>query len=887
MKSYFQIFRRFILRSMRQSPLRSTISALGVSLGVAVMIAIRLANVSALDSFRAATESIAGETSIQITGAAGRFDQLLARDLEWISEYGQASPVVSGYAIIETGPGTIVSKVETFDSVSKATKNAGEYIQVLGVDIVRDSALRRYKLLQPGSDSGEADQQQIVLLMADPQSVILTEKFARRFGLEVGSRVALFIGDQRREFIIRSLLGDEGPARALDGRFALMDIGVAQAAFGRAGQLDRLDVKLAEGVSLEQAESEIAARLPAGLEVTRPDRAYGQVEKMIAAFHFNLNALGSIALIVGLFLIYNTVSISVITRRAEIGILRAMGAGRRLTLALFLGEALLLALAGTLVGLLLGRLMAGFAVRATATTVETFYIASVAKESAASHSLGLFEILISFAVALPLSLIAAALPAIEASRVRPVEAIRGAQRLASGFRLSRRHIVISIALLAAGFGLSRLDAIGGLPLFGYLAGLALMFGGALLAPNALWIACRAVGDFFGRLAHLFKAETKMASANLRGAIPRVSISVAALAISLAMMVSVSILIGSFRETVTYWVDQTLVADLYAKPATRTTAIDEGRIPAEAIDLIKSDPRVVTVDTFASTNVRLQDNTITLGAGDFGVMIEHGRLLFKQPSDARERIREAIGKDAVVVSESFALRFDKRPGDVIDLPTAAGAKPFRIAAVYYDYSNTRGVAVMDQTTYARHFASAEPSSLSIYLKEGVSQEEASEALARAASRYQLIFTTNGAVRREVRRIFDSSFSITYALEAIAIAIAALGVISTLITLILERRGEIAVLGMLGATRQQIRRMIVIEAVMIGGVSQSIGIIIGTMLSFVLIYVINVQSFGWTLQFHMPWAFLGQSTLLILAVTAIAGFYPATRAAGLSRVRVAGE
>lgn len=872
---------------MAQSPLRSAITALGISLGVAVMIAIRLANASALASFRAATESIAGETSIQITGTAGRFDELLIRDLGWLSQYGQASPVITGYALIETGARPIASKVETFDNAGKETKPAGEYIQILGVDVLRDRALRRYQLLKFGSNANEPNARDFLSLLVDTQSIILTEKFARRLGLEIGSRVALVIGDQRREFRVRGLLLDEGPARALDGRFVLMDIAAAQVAFDRKGLLDRLDVKLKQGISVEETEAEISARLPAGLQVARPDSAYGQVEKMISAFHFNLNALGSIALVVGLFLIYNTVSISVITRRSEIGILRAIGADRKMTLALFLGEALMLALAGTLVGLVLGRLMASFVVKATATTVETFYIASVAKESASTHSLGLIEVLVAFAVALPLSLVAALLPAMEASRVRPVEAIRGAERLAQGFKLSRKQTVISIVLFAIGYGLSRLDAVNGLPVFGYLATLAFIFGGAFLAPNGLWLMCRVIGDFLGKIVRLFQAETKMASANLRGAIPRVSISVAALAVSLAMMVAVSILIGSFRETVAYWVDQTLVADLYAKPATRTTAIDDGQIPEEAINLIKSDPRVAAIDTFAGRNVNFQESPITLGAGDFGVMLEHGRLLFKEPSDARDQIREAVGKDEVVVSESFALRFDKHPGDVIDLPTTSGLKPFRVAAVYYDYSNNRGVAVMDQSTYGRHFTRPEPSSLSIYLREGVDQEQTSEDFARATSRYQLIFTTNGAVRREVVRIFDSTFSITYALEAIAIIVAGLGVISTLITLILERRGEIAALGFLGATRAQIRRMIVIEAVMIGSVSQLIGIVIGAMLSFVLIYVINVQSFGWTIQFYVPWTFLAQSTLLILVVTALAGLYPARRASRVESLRFARE
>jgi putative ABC transport system permease protein len=199
--------------------------------------------------------------------------------------------------------------------------------------------------------------------------------------------------------------------------------------------------------------------------------------------------------------------------------------------------------------------------------------------------------------------------------------------------------------------------------------------------------------------------------------------------------------------------------------------------------------------------------------------------------------------------------------------------------------------MDRATYARHFTALRqvgPSNLSIYLREGADEDTVKERLiAATGSRYQLIFTTSAAVRREVIRIFDSTFRITYALEVIAIAVAGLGVISTLITLILERRGEIAVLSFIGATRAQIRRMIVVEAILIGGVSQAVGILIGLMLSLVLIYVINVQSFGWTIQFHLPVVFIIQSTLLILAVTAAAGLYPAAQAARVDAVRFARE
>jgi len=895
MKAYLTLFRQFILRALAREKLRTLITALGIALGVGVTVAIRLANASALESFRTATESVAGQTSIQITGAAGRFDELLLRDLNWISDYGDISPVITGYAM--TDPQARADNqpdhqpAAPSSSVSNATKplpRYGEFLEVLGVDVLRERPFREYKLIRTSAGQSTLNARDFLLLLVDPSAIILTESFATRHHLNIGDRLALTMSDARRLYVVRGLLANEGPARALQGHFALMDIAAAQWAFNRIGLLDRVDVKLKRGIPRERAEAEISSRLPSSLMVRRPESSASEVEKMIAAFHFNLNALGSIALIVGLFLIYNTISISVITRREEIGILRAIGTTRRMMLTLFLGEAILLALAGTVAGLALGRLMATAAVKATATTVEIFFIATAATQEAASRALSLGEISIAFAVALPLALVAAAMPALEASRVRPIEAMRGAERLEKTFKPSLSFFVASIALFVSGYLLTLPGPVAGLPLFGYAAALMLMFGGAALAPNALWLACLMANRFLARLLPVVRVEAKLAAANLRNAIPRLSISVAALAVALAMMTAISIMIGSFRETVAYWVEQTLIADIYARPLAQSATNFAGEIDAQAIAVVKNDPAVEAVYPFASQQVTYQGEAVVVGGGDFSTFVGHGRLLFKSPSDGRAAMLAAIGADKIVVNESFALRYQRRVGDAVELPTTSGPRAFEIIAIYYDYANSRGVCVMDATNYARYYPHARPNSLAVYLRPEADADEVSARLAESiGGRYQLLFTTNRVIRREVMRIFDSTFAITYALEAIAIVVAALGVISTLITLILERRGEISVLGFLGATRRQIGGMVVIESLLIGGVSQAIGIIIGWMLSLVLIYVINVQSFGWTIQFHLPLGFIGQSTMLILLVTGLAGLYPAAQAARVEAVRFARE
>jgi len=873
---YLTLLRLFILRGLAREKTRASITVLGISLGVAVIVAIRLANRSALESFRTATESVAGKTSLEIVGTTGRFDELLLRDLLWLRDYGHISPIVDGFGLFPSDP---------------ADRESGQFLQILGVDMLRDRPIRDYRLLRLTDKGERATGREFVRLLSDPDAIILTERFAKRHGLSVGDKMALIIDDRELRFSIRGLLVDEGPARALDGHLALMDIGAAQKAFQRFGRLDRLDLRLRAGTTLDEAAKRLATRLPAALKVREPSERSRQVETMISSFHFNLTALGSLALLVGLFLIYNTAMFSVVRRRREIGRLRAVGTQRKIVFALFVGEALLLGIPGILIGLFLGRVMATAAVNATASTVATFYIAEVALRSASDFSLGAVEVLLGFGVALPLTLAAAFLPAWEATRIRPAETSRGLDGLAGRGRRHRKKLVLSLGLSFLVYALSTLDPVGDLPVFGYVAVLCLVFAAALLVPVALSTACR-VGERILRHVRGLQVESLLASTNLGAATPRVSISVAALAVSLAMTVAIAIMVGSFRRTVIDWLGQTMKADIYVRPVTLTSTLPAGTISREAIETIGEDPDVVDVDTLIRRDFEYDGRRITLGARSFEVLVRYGILHFKSPSGPRQHVLESAKNDRVLVSESFSLRFKKRPGDLVEISTLTGRKSFEIAAVFYDYSNNRGVVLVDHTTYRRYFAAdgerEKPTDLAVFLKPDRDATEVKERLIRATSgKHRLLFRTNAGVFEGSLRIFDSTFAITYALQVIAVTVAALGVISTLITLLLERRRETAVLRFLGATVGQLRKVVVLEALLIGVVSQGLGIVVGCLLAVILIFVINVQSFGWTIQFHLPVSYLFQSTFLTLLATAVAGFYPAARAASVQAVQFVSE
>jgi putative ABC transport system permease protein len=844
------LFLAFIVRELAAQRVRTVTTMAGIALGIAVVLAIQLAAASARGGFEQAIESLAGRAALEISAPVGGIDERRLPAWRWLQDVGEVTPIVEG------------------EATWTAPNGRAELLQVFGVDILTDVAFRDYAFADAGART-PATTEAFLRLLTDPQAAVLTEKFARPRGIRVGDTVRFGMGDGVRALVVRALLADSGPARAMNGHIILMDIAAAQLALDQLGRIDRLEVRLARGADLDRVEREMTAALGPTLTVQRPARRGRQVEKMLAAFHANLTALSAIALVVGVFLVYNTVSTSVVGRRQEIGMLRAIGTSRAGVFALFIGEALLLAVPGCVLGLLLGRWLAAGAVALTSSTVARIAMAP----GSAPIVLEPIHVLLAFAVGLPLAVLAAAAPALEASRVSPTVAMRHMADVAAPRR--RARAIAGIVALAAAAWLCTLGPVGGLPLAGYLAALCLVIATAVLTAPVLH-ALAAMLARVGRATQI--VEARLATATLVEYAGRLSIAIAALAVSLAMTVAIAIMVGSFRETVVYWVGQTLVADLFVGPASRRAGSQDATVPVEVERAVAAHPQVAAVDSFRMLTVPYGDTRIAITGGNYDVLVAHGRLLFKAPSPAVEAVRAAIGSDRVIVSEALAIHYRKTVGDSVTLPTAHGPHDFRIAAIYYDYSNDRGVVVLDRAAFVRWYDDRRPGGLSVYLRPGADVADVRDQLARAiGAERRMAVNTNGALRAEVLRIFDRTFAITWALELVAVTVAVLGIVATLVTLIVERRRELAMLRLVGTERGQIRRMVVLEAAMIGGISQAIGLVVGVALSLVLIYVVNVQSFGWSIQFHVPYALLLQLSALLIVATGVAGLYPADRAA----------
>ena len=344
-----RLFGQLILRQLRAEGLRTAITILGVAAGIAVVLAIRLTNASAVRGFQAALDLTSGRAGLEIVGAGFGIPESVLPEIDWLREYGTTSPVIEGDVLAAVSGDRSPSGPSREDANRRPGEGDGrlgeasrprrtELLRVLGVDILRDMPVRDYDIGSAGANGPRPRTAIDILgLLTDPEAAVVTRAFAERHRLAVGDPLRVIIGDRRKTLRVRGLLEAEGPARLVDGNFVLMDLAAAQWAFERLGVVDRIDIAVGDGVDIATAERAIAARLPAGLIVQRPSRRGQQVEQMLAAFHLNLAALSSIALLVGLFLVYNAVSVAVLARRQEIGTLRALGVTRRQVQALFLG----------------------------------------------------------------------------------------------------------------------------------------------------------------------------------------------------------------------------------------------------------------------------------------------------------------------------------------------------------------------------------------------------------------------------------------------------------------------------------------------------------------------------------------------------------------------
>jgi putative ABC transport system permease protein len=725
--------------------------------------------------------------------------------------------------------------------------------------------VREYRLV-----ASEDDDQRSLRLLLDPATLFVSETFARRHGLGLGSLVTLLTPRGRNEYVVRGLLAPEGPARALGGNFIVMDLSAAQLAFHKAGKLDRIDLALQPGIAVDAMQDALQSRLGPGVKVERPAFRNAAVEKMLRSFQVNLTALSMIALFVGMFLIYNTLSSAVVERRKDIAILRAVGAGRGAIASVFLVEGLVVGALGTVVGIPLGVMLSRLTLYIVSQTLVTLFLVVAIERLMITPSI----VITALGIGLGASLVSVAIPVREAVRVQPVDGLALAQYQRMPRRSLTRLFAPGIAWLIVGYVLTWLKPVGDIPLFGYLSAFALLCGFSLLMPAAIlgltWVL-RPV------LFALFRAEGEVAAENLQSALSRSAVAAASLMTGVAMVVSVAIMIASFKRTVYTWVDQTVQADLIVSAADPSSGVSTVPLPESLARELTAVEGVLEVDALRSLSIPYQDRQIILNVADLDVFGRHTEYPFLE-GDRHEIFAEVASQDSVIVSENFSYRFAVRRGDRVTLPTSEGPRSFRVAGVSIDYSSDQGTVLMYWGTFRKYWTERVVDSIGVFVRPGASLEAvAAEIKQRFGRSHRLFLFSNQAFKEEIYQLIDQSFVITYALEIIAIAVGIMGIATALYTSVLERQRETSVLRALGAFRHQIQKIIMLESGLLGLLGVGVGTLCGACLSIILVYIINRQSFGWTLQLTFPTWTVVANLGLIFCTALAAGIWPARQAA----------
>ena len=847
---YLRLFRWHVLRYLNHHRLLALLNILSVALGVAVYLAIQIANHSANRAFAATVDVVAGKADLQITGSvAGVPDEtlpLVARQ----PGIAAATPLVRGIVTLPDMP--------------------GEYLQILGVDIFTNEAFRTFEL----TDFATARQFDVQQWLRDANTIAVSEAFAEQHQLKPGDRLRAQVNGADRELQVGFVLRISGAA-ATDLHLAAMDIGWAQELFTRRGSLSSIQLRLSDTRDRAAAIERLRQVLPLDSRVATPRQRGQQVENMLAGFQLNLTAMSLVSLLVGMFLIYNTVSASVVRRRSEIGILRSLGATRNEVRGLFLSEAVALGSVGALAGLLGGVILARALVGTVTETISSLYVLLSVRDVAVTPAM----FVSAFALGLSSVVVAAWIPAAAAAKMDPVRALRAGSILEQSVNLSPAWMWSGLVAIVLACAFSILALSTGPAWFGFGAAFLVLTGFSLVVPGVtvrFSASATSVLKVARRRFGIALVEANLAAGNIARWLARNSVTVAALAAAVAMAIGVSVMVYSFRRTVQAWIDQTLVADLFIAPASNEIVGPASFMPPQPIKFLEEHPAVAAADTFREIQLPMNDKMIAVAV----VRGTARRYLHFLRGDNATIMRRFYDEHCVLVSESFARRYHVDDGEMLTIATPDGRRSFPIAGTFYDYSRDQGVVFMAAKTFVPIWKDDRVNSLAVYLKTGVDAEGlAAEFRSKFSNTGQFMMLSNQALRTRVFEIFDQTFAVTYVLRTIAVIVAIIGICLTLTTLITERSRELAVLRALGASVRQLHKILLWEAAMIGLLAAAVGVVSGLCLSVVLTGVINRAFFGWTIQLAIPWSSLAVTPLWIVAASIVAATLPAWRAGRL--------
>lgn len=878
-----RLFERFVLRDIRRNLLRTVLTICGITLGVAVFLAISIANDTALARFRQTVGQVAGKANLELIPLSGAsIDESAMRDLQVLSREGvKWTPLIDEHIVIDTsGAAHSTDKSEPESPASTFESKDREIVQLIGLDMLADPDFKSYQssdesqsvdtAVQGPTDSTADSAPAKEYSVFAPYSVLIGGALADRLSLKPGSQLKALLAERDIPLTVAGVLSKEGLGGAYSGNLIVADMALAQELTQLDGRVSRVDMIVPADVSIEDLSQKLSTSLPADVMVASPDTRSAQAEKMTRSFEYNLLALTLIALMVGMFLIYNTMTITVLRRRPDIGVLRALGVKRSTILNMFLWEAVFLGGLGTLGGIVLGGVMAQGALRAVAQTFQYFYFKVPLEKVTVNPE----QYMLAFAIGMGLTLLAALPPLYESTTVAPSEATRRASYESKMRGFAPLLFVLGLVSLVLCYISSLQGPVQDFPLFGYLAAFLSIVGASLLMPLSLTFILPPVARIFSRL---FGAPGRVAASSLQGTLTRTAVAAASLMIGIAMMISLAIMISSFRKTVTQWIDQSFQADLWMQSQARASGNKMAKLPESLLPVIDSVPGVAAAEGFVDRRIVYQGMPVFLGAADFDILAKYGNQLFTSGASNKAVCEQMVG-DRAIISEPFAVRRGLKKGDSLELQVEGGKHTFVVTDVFYDYASDLGYIIIPRDVYKSLYHDDTISNAAIYLKPGASLDTVKDQILKLTNgKARLTINSTRELRAQAITIFDRTFAITYALHTIAVIVSMLSVMNALFALTIESKREFAILRYLGASRKLLSRIVYLQAAVLALVGNFGGLGLGYVLSLLLTHVINKQSFGWSVQYSIPWDFIAQSTVLVLVTAVASAAVPASMAA----------
>ena len=840
-----KVYLRFLSRDSQRHFTQSALVVLGVAVGVAVIIAIDIANSSAQRAFAFTTRSLRGQATHQIQGGPSGLPLSLYVDLRKSLGVSRVAPIITGY----------LRSPELGDSP----------LQLLGVDPFAEAPFRNYlRGLPVADDRGDFADLQTFLL--EPDALYLSAALAERFGVELGDAIWLESGSSTRRMRILGLLtAQDAFSTATLENLLLVDIATAQELVGAPGRLSRIDLIIDEASGLSPIES----ILPPGTSLTSTVQAESALGQLTAAFRTNLSAFSLLALIVGAFLIFNTISFSIVQRRELLGILRALGATGEQLFAIFLGEALVLGVLGCVLGVGLGLIFGRFTVDYVTQAITDLYFTIQVSGIILDGATLARGILVGMLV----SAVAAALPALKASRTPPIQSLRRSQGEEVANRVAGQLFLLGGGLWLAAYGLLRGLDIGASLELGFVALTGFILGGAFFAPALMVLIMRLSGPLQERL---FGFYGRLAPRLVMRALSRTGLAVAALTVSVSVIIGISSMIGSFRLSVIEWLEQSLRAEIYLASPTLGTNQPALNVDPAFLARVRQLPGVEWITHNRVMRVldadRPESPALTINAAS-GDVARGGRILRWSTLVEPEQYWTALEEGALMVSEALANRLNLAPpNNQLTLETERGPQNFPIVAAYADFSSDAGALLMARSVYDRYFDDPYISTVAIFLAKdadaaAISRELAQEILPGTG----LSLRSFGELRDDALRTFDQVFAITLALRYLATLVSFIGIVAAMLSLQLENASSYGVMRALGMTPRQLWLLTFAQTGTMGWFAGVLAIPIGALIALLLVDVINLRSFGYSIPFEFPpTVWLGAfATALLAALSAAIG------------------